>query len=144
MQAAAVQIRLSHLSSLAAEQVSHVSREQALEFLNQEGGTFELDARLSKVSLGILTWSPLVTIFRASPYSFPWSCPDGRPFPPQSLPNGSFRGTLERTALNQRRGGRFPTQKDALKENWIWRGLLAWLVIKPNVGPPNDVLGGAN
>jgi len=37
MQAAVVQITLSHLLRLATEQVSHVSREQALAFLNQEG-----------------------------------------------------------------------------------------------------------
>jgi hypothetical protein len=68
-------------------------------------------------------------------------------FPPPAIaPNSSF---LFAVLLRQRLsiGGpveAVPTQKDALKENWIWRGLLAWLVIKPNVGPPNDVLGGAN
>ena len=43
IQAAVVEITLSHLLRLTNEQVSHVSREQALAFLNQEGRAFELD-----------------------------------------------------------------------------------------------------
>src|SRR5208283_3803170 len=35
-------------------------------------------------------------------------------------------------------------QNDALKENWIWRGLLTWLVILPNKADPKEVLGGPN
>jgi hypothetical protein len=43
MQAVVVEITLSIFLRLATEQVSHVSREQALAFLNQEGRAFELD-----------------------------------------------------------------------------------------------------